>query len=407
MKILQINNRHERVGGADIVYFKTADLLEKNGHTVYFFSNRSDGMEEYVYSHFFPKKIDYRNTSFITNLFTVKSFIRNKHAAIKLKEYIEYVKPDIAHLHLYLGGLSTSILDVLKSKSVPIVCSVHDYRLICPSYLFIDGHNNICERCKGGKFYNCMKYKCSENKFSQSMILSVDSYYRKYTKKIRRNIDRYIFVSNFSKEKHIEFSIDDPSKMDTLYNFMPNVEDVTPQDKKGGYFIYYGRISREKGLVNLVTAFKKTNLKLKIVGTGPLIHSIAKADCENIEFLRYKSGSELERLVRNSSFVVVPSEWYENNPMTIIEGLSYGKPVIGANIGGIPELIEHTKSGFMFESKNVDELRSFIYKADSLSHSEYKQMSFNARSFALKKFHPTVHYEKLMMIYEKALKQRS
>jgi glycosyltransferase involved in cell wall biosynthesis len=184
---------------------------------------------------------------------------------------------------------------------------------------------------------------------------------------------------------------------------MPNLNQIIATSKKGNYFVYYGRISREKGINTLIKAFQNSSINLKIIGTGPLLDEYTNKKHQNIEFVGYKTGAELTELVSNASFIIVPSQWYENNPMTIVEGYSYGKPVIGANIGGIPEIIEDGKTGYLFESGNSDDLLSMVSKADSLSDKEYEKMSKNARQFAEDNFNPEIHYQQLMTIYKKVL----
>ena len=153
----------------------------------------------------------------------------------------------------------------------------------------------------------------------------------------------------------------------------------------------------------MIKAFQNISINLKIIGTGPLLAEYTNKKYPNIEFIGYKTGAELTELVSNASFIIVPSQWYENNPMTIVEGYSYGKPVIGANIGGIPEIIEDGKTGYLFESGDSDDLVSMVSKADSLSDKEYEKMSKNARQFAEDNFNPEIHYQKLLTIYKKVL----
>lgn len=391
------------MGGAHVVYFNTAELLKEYGHEVFFFALKDENALPIEYGEYFPSSTNYRKLSFFSKINAVKKFVYNKEAYNKLNDYIKIIKPDVAHIHLFMGGLTSSILDVLKENNIPIVHTVHDYRLICPAYLFLNGKNEVCEKCKGGKYYNCVINKCSENSISQSAILTIDSYFRSITKKVQSKVDSLVFVSKFSRQKHFDFSFGENRKFDSLYNFMPNLNQIVANSKKGNYFVYYGRISREKGINTLIKAFQNSSINLKIIGTGPLLAEYTNKKYPNIEFVGYKTGAELIELVSNASFIIVPSQWYENNPMTIVEGYSYGKPVIGANIGGIPEIIEDSKTGYLFESGDSEDLLSMVSKADSLSDKEYEKMSKNARQFAEDNFNPEIHYQKLMTIYKKVL----
>ena len=154
MKILLINSYHYRKGGADTVYFNTAHLLKQKGHEVFFFSTYQNNNKFNNLERSFAKGRDLRKLSIVGKLLAAPSFIYNRDAHDKLLRVIGQIKPDIAHIHLFLGGLSSSILSVLKNANIPIIHSVHDYRLICPAYLFLDGKNKLCEKCKDGLYLN-------------------------------------------------------------------------------------------------------------------------------------------------------------------------------------------------------------------------------------------------------------
>ena len=403
MKILLINNQHHRMGGAHAVYLSTAELLKKHGHGVFFFALKDEKMLSDEYANYFPKAIDYRRLSTLSKIKSVRSFIYNKEAYTKLNEYIKFIKPDIAHIHLFMGGLTVSILDAFKENNIPIVHTVHDYRLICPAYLFFNGENEICEKCRNNMYYQCIVNKCSENSLSQSTILALDAYVRKWVKNPYKYIDSLIFVSNFALRKHLEFGLSQKIDSNVLYNFIPELSECKPNNKKGKYYLYFGRLSREKGIMTLLEAAKKTNINLKILGTGPLQQIITSQKSNNIEILGYKKGNELIEIIKNASFIIVPSEWYENNPMSVIESYAYGKPVIGADIGGIPEIVEHNKTGYLFESGNIDALAEQIEIADNLSDKEYEVMSKNARQFADIHFNPENYIIELIKIYNKII----
>ncbi|MDO9254599.1 MAG: glycosyltransferase [Bacteroidales bacterium] len=407
MKILMINNYHFRKGGADAVYFNTAELLKQNGHDVYYFSAKSPDTIPCETEKYFANGHNFRKLSIGKKISSIPSFIYNRDAYDKLLILLDEIKPDLVHIHLFMGGLTSSILTAIQKKNIPVVHSVHDYRLICPAYLFMDGKNMVCEKCIDKFYLRCTFKKCSENKLGQSAILSMDAYFRKYVIKPVILIDRFIFVSRFIKKKHIEF---DPSyniKGDMLYNFKPDLKSIVPTTVKGKYFLYLGRISREKGVHTLFESALKAGISLKIVGTGPIAEQLMDRHSENVEFLGYKSGDELWSLVRLASFIVVPSEWYENNPLTIIEAYSFGKPVIGSRIGGIPEIIEENKTGYLFNPGNESELEAVLKRADSLPDEEYQVMSMNARALAEKLFNPETHYNELIRIYNDVIQNKN
>jgi glycosyltransferase involved in cell wall biosynthesis len=407
MRILLINSYHYRKGGADAVYFNTARLLEQNGHEVFFFSTKNNENVPYKFEGYFANNFDYREMSFVKKILAIKSFFYNEDTSAKLLRFINEIKPELIHIHLFMGGLSSSILTVIKKKDIPVLHSVHDYRLICPAYLFIDGNNKVCEKCVDGFYLHCIINKCSGNNLSQSSILATDAYFRKYFVKPINYIDHFIFVSKFIQNKHIEFNSKFEAKASVLYNFNPEINSIVPCHKKGNYFLYFGRISREKGIITLIQAASRAELSLKIVGTGPMYDQLKEEKSENVEFLGYKTGEELWSLIRNASFIVVPSEWYENNPLTIVEAYSFGKPVIGARIGGIPEIVEENITGYLFDPGNISALVNILLQADRLSSGEYQNMSKHARLFAEYNFNPENHYKELIGIYKDVIANKN
>lgn len=405
MKVLQINSGHYRRGGADVVYLNTTDLLRENGHEVYCFSMKDEKNLPAKEEKWFAESMDLRQASTMQKIKAVPSFVHNREAAHKLEQLLQEFKPDIAHIHLYLGKLSSSILPVLKRHGIPVVFSVHDYRFICPAYLFLDGQNQVCERCKSGFYMNCTIRKCSEGNFFQSLLLSADAYYRKYRVSPLKHASRFIFVSDFIRRKHAEFNPGYEAKASMLYNFIPGLEKVNPVHTKGGYFLFYGRLSREKGVDTLIQAAIKSGIHLKLAGTGSLSEKYSSNPHPQIEFLGHQTGAALWELVSHASYVVVPSEWYENNPLTILEAYGLGKPVIGARIGGIPEIVQDGETGYLFEPGNIDELSAKLAEASATDADTYQQLSMAARRFANKHFEPQKHYEQLVKIYTETIHQ--
>jgi glycosyltransferase involved in cell wall biosynthesis len=406
MKVLLINNTFYRRGGADAVLFNTAQLLQEAGHSVVYFSFNDENNIECEQSNYFVNKGG--------KFAQIKNYIYNQEAAHKIEKLIDDEHPDIAHLHLFWGGLSSSILEVLKRKHVPIVHTAHDYRMVCPAYLFKDGKGNHCARCKNGKFYQCILHRCSKGSLVESLIMTLEMYYRNWRRHPAKFIDGIIFVSNFSKNKHIEF---DERFVNTktlvLYNCPDELVkeiDVSNLRASYNYFLFYGRLSSEKGVPNLIRAFEQfPNLLLKIVGTGPMEEKLKRYCIEhnvsNISFEGFKSGQELYEMVANAMYVCVPSECYENNPMTIVESYSLRTPVLGANIGGISEIVKEGETGFTFESGNLESLKSAIGRASTVMPQDYIRLKDNAYSFAELNFSRESHKEKLLAFYKELIEE--
>ena len=397
------------------MYFNTGDLLKKHGHEVVYFSMTSKEDVPDKNSDLFPKRYDIESLSLLQKLKGAKSYFYNKEAARLLEELIKREHPEVAHIHLLWGGLSPSVFRILKKYKIPIVHTAHDYRMVCPAYIFRDGNGNVCERCCKWHYTNCMIRRCAKNKILLSIIMTLEMYYRNLIYNPVKYIDYFIFVSHFSLNKHIEHdSRFSKAKTRVLYNFSnQDVLDYYREEfsEDHNYYLYYGRLSWEKGVETLIKAFsKKKNLNLKIVGTGPIEKEL-KMQCEklkalNIEFLGYKKGKDLYRIIERAKFVCVPSEWYENNPMTIIESYTLSVPVIGAKIGGIPELIDEGNTGFLFTPGSVNSLLEAINKSEAISHDFYCTMKVNAKHFANSKFNSEMYYNNLIDIYNSVVESK-
>jgi glycosyltransferase involved in cell wall biosynthesis len=400
MRILLINRNHFIGGGADRVYLNTGKLLEESGYDVAYFStsNEQNGVSDY--GDYFVNDVKPRNGNFYSKIKGVKKYLYNNEAVDNLERLIKDFKPEVAHLHLFYGALSASVLKTLKDNKVPIVITIHDYRLLCPVNAMLDKEGQICEKCKNDKFYNCITKRCSEGNVFQSTVVAAEAYMRKFIFDPLTYINHFIFVSQFSRNKHVSFDRRYENKSSHLYNFSNPYENE--KGSKGDYLFYYGRLSKEKGILNLINAAIKTKSKLIIAGDGPQKEEVLGKikGFANIEYVGFKSGAELNDLIAKSSFVVVPSEWYENNPMTIVESFLLGKPVIGANIGGIPELVNH-KTGFIFDSTNETSLCEAINSAKIMTNEEYSTLSDNCAIFAKQYFDKQTHLQDLIEIYKK------
>lgn len=410
MKILLINQVHYRRGGADIVYLNTGDLLKKKGHQVVYFSTFSSSNEPIGQNEYFAFYTDYRKLNFPQRTFSTFKYFYNYEAAHKLKRLIDKEKPDIAHVHLFHGSLSVSVLDALYSKNIPVLHTIHDYRLLCPVSTFSDAEGNICEECAAHSALKCISKKCSDKNIGQSTIIALQNiFHRTVKRKSIQRINLFHFVSEFSKQKHLQYMPEIGNKSKVLYNFT-NPPSRANLNSTGNYFLYFGRLSKEKGVKTLLEVFMNNSYskRLKIVGTGSLFESLKTYSNQKrgseIDFLGFKTGKELIELIQNAFFVIVPSECYENNPMTIVEAYSYGIPVIGANIGGIPEIIQENKTGYTFELKNHESLNKTITLALNLNEEQYREMRNRAYIFYQKNFSENTHYKALVQLYKKCLR---
>jgi glycosyltransferase involved in cell wall biosynthesis len=404
MKVLLIDVYNYVKGGAEAVCFNTGELLEKKGHEVIFFTLKWAENNPSVYEKYFPESKETRK-GYFKNIRNLINYFYHFEAARKMEQLILAEKPDIAHIHLIWGQITPSILPVLKKFNIPVVFTVHDYRIVCPAYSFKNGRNEVCELCRGKYFYKCFVNKCTKNNYLLSLIMAAEQYFRNIFYNPSKYIDGLIYVSNFAKDIHQKYM---PALQSIpniiLYNFSKEISpDLEHQHEK--FFLYFGRLSYEKGLKTLLSSIEnEKEIKIKIVGSGPLEKELKelkeKKNLSNVDFLGYKKGQALKDIVSRAYFVIVPSEWYENNPMTIIESYSLGVPVIGSDIGGIPEIIEEENTGFIFEPGTSEDLRNKILQANSLTMNEYNQFRENCLNYAKKHFASEEYYEILNSFYK-------
>lgn len=404
MKVLLIDVYNFNKGGAETVCFNTGKMLEEHGHKVVYFTLKWANNNPSPYSKYFPESKETRRGA-LKQVKNMINYFYHFEAARKIEQLIVDEKPDIAHIHLMWGQITPSIFPVLKKYNIPILFTVHDYRIVCPAYTFRNGKGLICEECKGKHFYKCFINTCCKGSKLMSAVMAAEQYFRNIYFNPAKFIDGFIYVSNFAKNIQEEYMPEVKKKKNiTLYNFSTNIVTHAKEMPKEKYFLFFGRLSYEKGVKTLLKSFKDNpQCQLKVVGTGPkedeLKEYATNNDMHNVEFLGYKRGKELTDLVSNAYFVVVPSEWYENNPMTIIESYSVGTPIIGAKIGGIPEIVINGKTGYQFESGNIKSLNEIILKADSLTDKEYKAISDNVIKFAKENFSKENYWNKLIKFY--------
>jgi len=406
MKILEINVFYYRFGGSETVMFNTCDILKEAGHEVVNFALKWNKNLPSPQSNYFPESKETRK-GFLKPIKDFFTYFYHKEAAKKLDLLLTNEKPDIAQVHLFWGQITPSVLPVLKKHNIPIVFTIHDYRMVCPNYTFRNGLGNVCEECYGKRFWKCLTNKCCQGSYVLSAMMSMEMYFRNTFFFPPQYIDGLIYVSNFAKQQHEKYmpALKDKQNI-VLYNLSDNIIDSAKKPLSNRYYLYFGRLSYEKGISTLIRVMiKHPELDLKIVGAGALTDDLKRIvdinNCSNIEFLGFKKGDDLQELIMNAYFIIVPSEWYENNPMTIIEGYSVSTPVIGARIGGIPEIVEDGNTGFLFESGNENDLENVILRADSLSENAYKKLQDNALLFARKNFDRNNYYPRLIEFYKR------
>jgi glycosyltransferase involved in cell wall biosynthesis len=349
--------------------------------------------------------VDYENGGgFFQNVKTALNILYSLEAKKKIEQVIKKEKPELVHFNNFAHQISPSVLHALKKYKIPSVMTMRDFKLVCPSYsMLLNG--KPCERCKGGAYYNCFLNKCTKNSRVKSLINTAEMYLHHNIMDIYSNISLFISPSRFLKNKVEEMGF--KKKVVYLPNFV-YAEKFTPEyNFQSNEICYFGRLSEEKGILTLVKAVIGLDIKLNVIGEGPQKDEIEllikKNGMKNVLLLGHKTGDELFSEIKKSMAVVIPSECYENNPRTVLEAFSLGKPVIGARIGGIPELVLDDKTGICFEPGNEKDLKEKILFF-SKNSEKVIAMGKNARKFVSENFNPDWHYKRLIEIYEEAKK---
>jgi glycosyltransferase involved in cell wall biosynthesis len=301
--------------------------------------------------------------------------------------------------------MSTSILPAFKAAGLPVIQTLHDYKFACPNTTFVS-HDRICEACKGGNYYNMTRFRCKRGSLSASLLATAEMYFHNVFRLYEPNIDLFISPSEFLRDKMIEHGMRKPVVV--IPNFI-YPDSFQPVYQAGKHFVAAGRLVRPKGILTLLEAMRRvdTDAVLTIAGTGELEpqirHFIRDHALKNVRLTGHLSTPDLVRLIQNAIFTVVPSEWYENYSMTVIESLACGTPVIGSRIGGIPEQVEDGVNGLLFEPGNAAELAEKIqHLVDSPERAI--DMGRNGRRRIESVNSPEAHYEQLYPVYDRLLR---
>lgn len=398
MKILMVNKFLYPNGGSETYIFKLGEYLKSQGHKVEYFGMEHEGRIVGNRVNEYTSEMDFYNASKLKKLTYPLKTIYSFEARKKIRLVLVDFKPDVVHLNNFNYQLTPSIIletkkwSRQKNKKVKIVFTAHDYQLVCPNHMLSNPntHEN-CEKCLGGKFINCTKGKCIHGSLAKSAIGTMEAIFWKING-VYKYIDKIICCSEFMKTK-LDINLLFANKTIALHNFIDNVE--WKESEKKDYVLYFGRFSEEKGIGTLLeVCIQLPDIKFIFAGTGPLDELVN--EISNIKNVGFKTGKDLEKLIREAMFSLYPSEWYENCPFSVMESQLYGTPVLGANIGGIPELIEVGKTGELFESGNAEHLKNKILSLWSNKDklSEYSNNCKNITFDTIEKY-----CGKLMKIY--------
>lgn len=380
-RLLSVNTYHYRRGGSDVVYLDHAALMEQQGWENAFFAMHHPKNQPTPWSRHFVEEIEFGHAySVLDKIRMAAKVVYSWEARRKIGELVDEFRPDVAHLHCIYHHLSPSILPALSARGVPAVMTAHDLKVACPAYKMLN-RGGVCERCREGSVLNVVRHRCVRDSLAVSAVVAVESGLQRAMDTYRTHLARLVVPSRFFGRKLQEWGW----RAEQMA-YIPNYVDATrfePAYAPGRYALYFGRLALEKGVATLIRSAHAAKVPLKLAGTGPEEAALKRLAAElgaDAEFLGFQAGEALHQLVRAARVVVLPSEWYENAPMSVLESFAMGKPVIGADIGGIPEMIVPGETGWAFPSRDVQALAATLGEAFGAPDSRLEGMGVAARA---------------------------
>ncbi len=387
MRILLSNKFYYRRGGDCIYMLSLEQLLRARGHEVAVFAMDYPENLETPWRRYFPQNM--------SKLMALTRPFGSQEVRRKFSKLLDDFRPDVVHLNNIHTQLSPVMAELAHKRGIRVVWTLHDYKLLCPRYDCLRSGKEICEQCFGGDKRPCMANRCMKG----STLASWIGYKEAVTwnrERLEACTDAFICPSRFMAEKMAQggFSKD---KLKVLCNFI-DIEKCKKTDyNKEDYYCYVGRLSHEKGVGTLIEAAARLPYKLKVIGGGELSEELKVKSEElegNVEFMGYRQWDDIKEIVGHARFTVIPSEWYENNPLSVIEAECLGTPVLGARIGGIPELIDEGVSGMTFTSGDAGDLAE---KIKAMFSAEFDYKGIAERSMA--RYNADAYYDEIMKCY--------
>jgi len=410
MKILYCNKYNFGFSGTEAYLFEAMELMRSRGHEVALFSMADSRGQATAYDHHFVPLTDFKRADGLAKRARLgMQAIYSLEARKKIGAMIADFRPEVAHVRNIYHHLSPSILWEMKSRGLPVLYHLNDFKLICPSYNLVSSSGEACERCKGGKFWNIVRERCYAGGMAASTVLAAEAYLHQKLGTYAECVDLILTPSAFAKQKLIENNW--PSaKVQVLSHFQNLPLRSTSHPGNSAPILYFGRLSPEKGVQDLLAAMVQLpSVKLNIAGDGPmraeLEGKVQKLGLNNVRFLGHISGPSLEDLIADCQFTVFPSRAYETFGKSILESYAHGRAVIASDLGSRREVVKDGETGILYPVKNVDQLAeaiALLYDRPSLS----KRMGETGRDLVRDRYSQEEHFTQLSQIYEDLVQAR-
>lgn len=399
MKILMVNKFLHPNGGSETYIFKLGEYLISQGHEVQYFGMEHEGRIVGNRVNAYTSDMDFHGGSKLSKLTYPIKTIYSSEARKQIRKVLEDFQPDVVHLNNFTYQITPSvILEIVKwrkeaNHNCRIVLTPHDSQLVCPNHMLYNPNTHeLCEKCLGGHYLNCVKGKCIHGSIAKSVIGAAEGYYWKW-RGTYKYIDAVICPSAFNKSK-MDTNPKLAGKTVVLQNFIEKAEKKETEKKR--YVLYFGRFSEEKGINTLIKAVQELpDIPFIFAGSGPLEDKVNEQ--KNVTNVGFKTGDELDTLIREAQFSLCPSEVHENCPFSVMESEERGTPVVGARVGGVPELIDNGVNGRLFEQKDYKGLTEIIRE---LWENPEIVEKYSKECLKLNRDGMPEYYAKLMKIYE-------
>jgi len=403
VRVLIVSPYHFPGDGVATYAFNLSELLKRNGHETAFFAMQDERNLPDPNSDLFVSHIDFielsRRKGVLAGLTVLGRVIYSREARRKLGKLLDRFHPDVIHTQGFQHFMSPSILFEANKRRIPVVHTLHDFKMICPNTSMInDRTGGVCEACKSGRYYMPVLKRCKKGSLAASLAASIEAY-ADVLMDVRGRIDAYISPSDFLRNKFIEHGF----PKDNLHH-IPNMlpEDTFVEKVTGGdYILFIGRVDPLKGIRELIQAARQTpEIKVKIAGriAPSMVDEVPSTLPPNVEYMGLKSGDELRSLVAGALALAVPSTWYENQPFSILEAFAAGKPVIASDLGGMTELVKDGERGLLVPPGDVDKLAQSMKRVVANPDAAI-EMGRNAQVYAREKHSADAFYRSVIELY--------
>jgi glycosyltransferase involved in cell wall biosynthesis len=403
MRILYCNKYNFPFSGTEAYMFEVMDLMRAQGHEVALFSMADPRGQPTPYDQYFLPRIDFKSPAhgLFARAKLAAHAVYSTDARRRLRQMIAVFRPDVAHVRNIYHHLSPSILWELKAQGVPVLYHLNDFKVLCPTYNMVaKGH--ACERCRGGQFRHVLTQGCYDGSPASALLLMVEAYFHRWLGTYQKCVDHFLTPSRFAKEKLVQNGFN-PRKITVLPHFQKLPAQVPPNAGANAPILYFGRLSIEKGVADLLRAMKLLpQVQLQIAGDGPQrpeLESLARElGLTNVSFAGHVGGKVLDYMIASSRFTVLPSRAYETLGKTILESYAWGRPVIASDLGSRRELVDQGETGLLYPSGNVEQLGkaiSFLVERPELA----AQMGVAGRRLVEAQHAPEAHYRALTRLY--------